>query len=220
MHLFIVEGQPVEAEFRRKFGATHTYDFCPAGAPDLLTRLGAADVAFDLRDWPELHYEQPRQPLFYNTTTRSLAQLFHGEAPPFGPVFGFCGLPTFVDVPVWEVSTYGAADGLYLSEACALLGTEYQVVQDRVGLLTPRVVCLSINEACYALQEGVASAPAINLLLLGSGSGLLTRANTIGLSRVYETLECVYQDTHEPRYIPSALLKRMHLRGELFEVGG
>ncbi|UOQ75442.1 hypothetical protein MUN84_12030 [Hymenobacter sp. 5516J-16] len=88
MHLFIVEGQQVEAEFRRKFGAAPTYDFCPAGAPDLLTRLGAADVAFDLRDWPELHYEQPRQPLFYNTTTRSLAQLFHGEALPFGPCSG------------------------------------------------------------------------------------------------------------------------------------
>lgn len=218
MHLLIVEGQPVEAEFRRKFGVAHTYDFCPASAPDLLTRLGAADVAFDLRDWPELHYEQPRQPLFYSTTTRSLAQLFHGETPPFGPVFGFCGLPTFVDVPVWEISTFRSTDLPHLAEACALLGTEYQEVQDRVGLLTPRLVCLSINEACYALQEGVASAPAVDFLLSGSGGGLLRRANVMGLSRIYKTLECVYQDAHEPRYAPSALLKRMHLRGELFEV--
>ncbi|GAB3301521.1 3-hydroxyacyl-CoA dehydrogenase family protein [Hymenobacter tenuis] len=217
MHLFIVEGQHLEQEFRRKFGPGHTYDFCLASAPDLLTRLGAADVAFDLREWPELHYEQPRQPLFYSTTSHSLAELFHNEAPPFGPVFGFSGLPTLVNRPIMEVAWYRAEDATQLATVCASLGTRYCVVQDRVALLLPRVVCQSINEACFALQEGVASAQEIDLMLqAGSPYGPCTWANYIGISRVYQTLERVYQDTHEQRYKPCSLLKRMHLRGETF----
>ncbi|UYZ62199.1 3-hydroxyacyl-CoA dehydrogenase family protein [Hymenobacter weizhouensis] len=221
MHLFIVEGLPVEAELRRKFGPAHTYDFCPAAAPDLHARLGAADVAFDLRSWPELHYEQLRQPVFYDTTARSLAQLFHEEKPPLGPVFGFCGLPTLIDRRLLETSLLYAADADKLAEVCAALGTEFRTVQDRVGLVTPRIICMIINEACYTLQEGTASVRDIDLgMKLGTNypHGPFEWANAIGLARVYETLECLYQDTHEERYKVCPLLKTMYLRGQQFEV--
>ncbi|QIX61509.1 3-hydroxyacyl-CoA dehydrogenase [Hymenobacter sp. BT18] len=221
MHLFIVEGGHVEEELRRKFGPAHTYDFCPAAAPDLLTRLGAADVAFDLRDWPELHYEQPRQPLFYNTVAHSLTQLFQGEAPPLGPVFGFCGLPTLIDRRLLEVALLRPDDAEMLAEVCAALGSDYRVVQDRVGLVTPRVICMIINEACFTLQEGTASVKDIDLgMKLGTNypQGPFAWANAIGISRVYEVLESLYLDTHEERYKVCPLLKTMHLRGETFDL--
>ncbi|SEU01524.1 3-hydroxyacyl-CoA dehydrogenase family protein [Hymenobacter actinosclerus] len=219
MHLFIVGGETVEAEFRRKFGEAHSYDFCLAEAPDLTARLAAADVLFDLRDWPELHYEQPRQPLFYDTTARSLAQLFHDEEPPFGPVFGLCALPTLLDRPLLEVTLHNAADETALATLCASLGTDYRLVADRVGLVTPRIVCMIINEACYTLQEGTASVQDIDLgMKLGTNypRGPFEWANAIGVARVYETLECLYQDTHEERYKVCPLLKTMYLRGESF----
>lgn len=217
MHLFIVEGQAVAPELQAKFGPAHSYDFCPATAPDLLTRLGAADVAFDLREWPELHYEQPRQPLFYDTSAQSLAQLFHGEAPPFGPVFGFSALPTLLNRPNLEVACYRAPDAAELAILCQQLGTAFRLVPDRVGLFTPRLLCLSINEVCWALQEGVASAATLDALSgPEEGRGLLTWANQIGPSRVYKVLEALYQDTHEARYRPCPLLKTLHLRGEQF----
>ncbi len=219
MHLLIVGGETVEAELRRKFGDTHSYDFCPAVAPDLTARLAAADVAFDLRDWPELHYEQPRQPLFYDTTARSLAQVFEGEEPPLGPVFGFCGLPTLIDRPLLEVTLHNPTTADELATLCARLGTDYRLVQDRVGLVTPRVLCMIINEACYTLQEGTASMQDIDLgMKLGTNypHGPFEWANAIGVARVYETLECLYQDTHEERYKVCPLLKTMYLRGESF----
>ncbi|MBO0359763.1 3-hydroxyacyl-CoA dehydrogenase [Hymenobacter sp. BT186] len=157
MHLLIVEGAHVETELRRKFGPAHTYDFCAATAPDLRLRLGAADVAFDLRTWPELHYEQPRQPLFYDVTCTSLAALFHNEAPPLGPVFGIAAWPTLLEREVLEVSLNRSEDATALATLCAALGTAYGVVPDRTGLVTPRLLCVLINEACYALQEGNAA---------------------------------------------------------------
>ncbi|UOQ66337.1 3-hydroxyacyl-CoA dehydrogenase family protein [Hymenobacter volaticus] len=221
MHLLIVEGTHIEAELRRKFGTSHTYDFCPAAAPDLRTRLSAADVGFDLRPWPELHYEQPRQPLFYDTSRASLAALFHKEEPPFGPVFGVCAFPTLLDREVLETSLYRLEDAALLASTCATLGTAYCAVQDQVGLVTPRMVCVLINEACYALQEGSTSVQSLNITLqLGPAHprGPFEWANQIGVARVFETLEALWQDTHEERYKACALLKTMYLRGSQFEL--
>ncbi|TGD78021.1 3-hydroxyacyl-CoA dehydrogenase family protein [Hymenobacter wooponensis] len=221
MHLFIVGGEAVEAELRAKFGLGHTYDFCEASAPDLLTRLGAADVGFDLREWPELHYEQPRQPLFYGTCTKSLAQLFHKEAPPFGAVFGLCALPTMLNREHLEVSLFRPEDAAQLAQLCAKLGTRFCLVPDRVGLLSPRLVCVFINEACYLLQTGAASVADIEQtmkLRLGTELGPFAWANSIGLGHVYQTLEALYYDTHEGRYKPCSLLKAMFLQGQHFNL--
>ncbi|MCC2545776.1 3-hydroxyacyl-CoA dehydrogenase [Hymenobacter sp. BT175] len=219
MHLFIVEGDHIKAELRRKFGDAHTYDFCPAGAPDLTVRLGAADVAFDLRPWPELHYERPRQPLFYDTSRRSLAQLLSNEEPPLGPVFGLCVLPTLLDRSLLEISLHNPADAPELASLCAALGSDYRVVADRVGLVTPRVIGMIINEACFTLQEGTASIRDIDLgMQLGTNypRGPFAWANAIGVARVYETLAAVYEDTRDERYKVCPLLKTMYLRGEPF----
>lgn len=221
MHLFVVGGEVVEAELRAKFGLGHSYDFCPADAPDLLTRLGAADVGFDLREWPELHYEQPRQPLFYAIGAQSLAQLFHNEAPPFGPVFGLCAFPTLLHRAFLEVSLYRTEEASILAETCLALGTEFVTIPDRVGLLSPRLACVFINEACAALQTGVASLPAIELTMqawMGTSAGPFAWANAIGLGQIVRTLEALYLETHEDRYKPCSLLKQEYLRGRLFEL--
>jgi len=221
MHLFIVGGAALEAEFRQKFGPAHTYDFCADDADDLLARLAAADTAFDLRPYPELHYEQPRQPLFYDTSHRSLIQLFHGESAPFGPVFGFCGLPTLINRPLLEVSLHDEADAEKLQEICGALGTDYRVVEDRVGLVTPRVVCMIINEACYTVQEGTATMQDVDLgMKLGTNypRGPFAWANAIGVERVHTVLEALWDDTHDERYKICPLLKRQALKGQPFAV--
>jgi 3-hydroxybutyryl-CoA dehydrogenase len=219
MHLFIVEGHHVEAELRRKFGTQHTYDFCSATDADLRARLAAADIAFDLRPWPELHYEQPRQPLFYDTTCQSLAHIFQNEKPPFGPVFGLCLMPTLIDRKYLEISYQHKDHSAFLTDICQKLGTEYRIVEDRVGLVTPRVICMIINEACYTLQEGTASIRDIDLgMKLGTNypHGPFEWANAIGINRVYETLEALHQDTREERYKVCPLLKTMYLKGDSF----
>lgn len=221
MHLFIVGGETVEAEFRQKFGPAPTYDFCPVAAPDLRVRLGAATHAFDLRSHPELHYEQPAQPLFYNTTQQSLTDIFSGEAPPTGQVFGLCALPTLLNRPLLEVSCYDPADSDDLASICLAFGTDHRLVDDRVGLVTPRVICQIINEACFTVQEGTASMADVDLAMrLGTNypRGPFAWANAIGVERVYAVLEALWDDTHDERYKVCPLLKRQALRGEPFIV--
>ena len=135
-------------------------------------------------------------------------------------MFGFCGLPTLLNRPLLEVSLYDEADRARLAETCAALGTDFRVVQDRVGLVTPRVICLIINEACYTLQEGTASIPDIDLSMkLGTGypRGPFEWANAIGVPRVYAVLDALWQDTHDERYKICPLLKRQALRGDPFQ---
>jgi 3-hydroxybutyryl-CoA dehydrogenase len=76
-----------------------------------------------------------------------------------------------------------------------------------------------INEACYTLQEGTASIQDIDKsMMLGTSypRGPFEWANLIGVSRVYEGLEALWQDTHEERYKVCPLLKTMYLRSESF----
>ncbi|WP_234996911.1 3-hydroxyacyl-CoA dehydrogenase family protein [Hymenobacter roseosalivarius] len=123
--------------------------------------------------------------------------------------------------PLLEVSSPNPENAPQLAETCAALGTDYRVVQDRVGLVTPRVICMIINEACYTLQEGTASIQDIDKSMkLGTRypRGPFEWANLIGVSRVYEVLKALWEDTHEERYKVCPLLKSMYLRGEQFQL--
>ncbi|WP_375419118.1 3-hydroxyacyl-CoA dehydrogenase family protein [uncultured Hymenobacter sp.] len=137
----------------------------------------------------------------------------------FASIFGFCGLPTLLNRPLLEVSLYHEANRAKLAETCAALGTDYRVVEDRVGLVTPRVICMIVNEACYTLQEGTASIQDIDLAMkLGTGypRGPFEWANAIGVARVHAVLEAMWHDTHDEQYKICPLLKRQALRGEPF----
>jgi 3-hydroxybutyryl-CoA dehydrogenase len=99
------------------------------------------------------------------------------------------------------------------------LGTEYLLVEDRVGLVTPRIVCMIINEACYTLQEGTATVRDIDLgMKLGTNYplGPFEWANKIGAKNVYETLQAVYEDTKDERYKICPLLKTRYMKNEAF----
>src|SRR5579871_6467518 len=64
-------------------------------------------------------------------------------------LFGFCGLPTFLTRPVFEVSSTGSSLDL-LQNTCEKLATPFAIVKDQVGLVTARVICMIINEAYFA----------------------------------------------------------------------
>jgi 3-hydroxybutyryl-CoA dehydrogenase len=88
-------------------------------------------------------------------------------------------------------------------------------VNSRVGLITPRVVCMIINEAFYTVQEGTATEGDIDQAMkLGTNypMGPFEWCDKIGLADVYETLEALYQDTHDERYKICSLLKQRYLR--------
>ena len=97
----------------------------------------------------------------------------------------------------------------------------FEKVATRVGLVTPRVISMIINEACYTVQEGTAGMKDIDLAMkLGTNYpfGPFEWANRIGIENVYACLEAIYLDTQEERYKICPLLKSHYLRQEAFPI--
>ena len=225
----------MEAEFRAKFGSEHEYTFLSSVFDEAHTErdfnlvydeftsafklaLQTATVLFFYSFDGYFDFEKKaEQTVFFESSVRSITDL--GKEAPL--TFGFCGLPTLLNRPLLEVSLLNPENAPQLAEICAALGTDYRVVQNRVGMVTPRVICMLINEACYTLQEGTASIQDIDKSMkLGTSypRGPFEWANLIGVSRVYKVLEALWEDTHEERYKVCPLLKTMHLRGESFQL--
>jgi len=235
MHILVIDGSHVEAEFRAKFGPAHQYSFLN---PDLAfeergkevdqqiqSAASAADVAFcfhPLTSQVASFLGNDKLPIFEEIIHLSLTEMLSYEAGfPAGLRFGFCGLPTLFNRSLLEVSLYHEADREKLAETCAALGTDYRVVADRVGLVTPRVICQIINEACFTVQEGTATMQDVDLgMKLGTNypHGPFAWANAIGVARVHAVLKAMWDDTHDERYKVCPLLKRQALRGEPFAV--
>lgn len=86
---------------------------------------------------------------------------------------------------------------------------------DRVGMVTPRVMAMIVNEAYYTVQEGTASKADIDLgMQLGTNypGGPFAWSEKWGLGEVYHLLEAMWLDTREERYKICPLLKTEYLR--------
>ena len=232
MHILVIDGHHVEAEFRAKFGPGHEYSFFSSHyadraeqdhiAPQIRNAAEMADVAFCCGSAQSyLFFIGLSIPVFVEASCNSLFEnlLYEHKVVPNAPLFGFCGLPTLINRPLLEVSLWNENNREKLAETCAALGTDYRVVADRVGLVTPRVICQIINEACFTVQEGTATMADVDLgMKLGTSypRGPFAWANAIGVERVYAVLEALWHDTHDERYKVCPLLKRQALRGEPF----
>ncbi|MEX2231882.1 MAG: 3-hydroxyacyl-CoA dehydrogenase family protein [Cyclobacteriaceae bacterium] len=153
--------------------------------------------------------------VFLNTCNISLSELSHNVNDPLQcTVFGFNGLPTMFNRQFLEVSVSRPDDKAPLKKICAELNTGYLLVEDRIGLVTPRVICMIINEAYFTVQDGTASRQDIDLAMkLGTNYpfGPFEWCQRIGLKNVYKLLEAIYKDTNDERYKISALMKKEYL---------
>jgi 3-hydroxybutyryl-CoA dehydrogenase len=134
-------------------------------------------------------------------------------------LIGINALPSFLQRPLGEVSLLNDTDKGIATSLFQKFNWEVKMVQDRVGMVTPRIIFMIINEACYTLQEGTASMADIDTSMkLGTNYpfGPFEWANKIGVKHVYETLEALYQDTHDERYKVCPLLKTKYLKSEEF----
>lgn len=133
---------------------------------------------------------------------------------------GIGALPTFTGKDLVEVAPtiHSPKETLEVVQTFfASLGTRIEVVQDRVGMVLPRIVCQIINEAAFALQEDVASPADIDTAMkLGVNypSGPIELADKIGFRHVYAVLTALERDLREDRYRVAPLLKQMAESGE------
>jgi len=158
--------------------------------------------------------------VFASTVKIQLAAVAHQFGKPIScRLFGMNCLPTFIDRNVVELSCYNSKKLSDLEKVCTDLGWAYRTVEDRVGMVTPRIIFMIINEACFTLQEGTATIEDIDTAMkLGTNYpfGPFEWADKIGIEPIYETLLAVYEDTHDTRYKICPLLKTKYLQQESF----
>ncbi len=128
---------------------------------------------------------------------------------------GLNTLPSFLNRRLWEMSFLKEEDATLFAEKLADIGVEIKAVKDRVGMVTPRIILMIINEAFYTVQEGTAQKMDIDQAMkLGTNypNGPFEWANKIGIAHVYRTLEALHEDTQDPRYKICPLLKTEYLQ--------
>ena len=103
------------------------------------------------------------------------------------------------------------------------LGKEPWEAADYPGFVANRILAPMLNEAFFALMEGVASREAIDeVMKLGMGHpmGPLALADFIGLDVCLNILEVLQEELGDPKYRPCPLLRKMVAAGDLGRKSG
>lgn len=130
-------------------------------------------------------------------------------------IAGINALPGFLNRDLIEVCAVDETGKNKMIQLAEFLNWDLRFVESRTGMVTPRVVCMIINEAYYTVQEGTADREDIDLgMKLGTAypKGPFEWCEQIGLKNVYETLDALWQDTRDERYKICPLLKTEYLR--------
>lgn len=92
------------------------------------------------------------------------------------------------------------------------------IVNDSPGFVSNRVLMLTINEAILLVQEGVAQAKDIDKVFRNCFEhkmGPLATADMIGLDTILKSIEVLYDNFNNAKYLPCSLLKEMVAAGHL-----
>ncbi|MBZ5496881.1 MAG: 3-hydroxybutyryl-CoA dehydrogenase [Acidobacteriia bacterium] len=156
----------------------------------------------------------PEAILATNTSSISITKLAASTRRPDR----FIGMHFMNPVPIMKLLE--VIRGLETSDAtcrkildlAVVLGKTAVEVQDYPGFVANRVLLPMINEAVYALMEGVGSREAIDTVMklgMNHPMGPLTLADFIGLDVCLDILRVMHDGLGDPKYRPCPLLVKM-----------
>ena len=136
----------------------------------------------------------------------------------------FVGMHFFNPVPVMAlvelIRGLQTSDATHAAAMCFALtiGKTPITAKNSPGCAVNRILCPVINEAIFALQEGLASADDIDTgMRLGCNHpiGPLALADMIGLGTMLAVMQVFHEGFNDPKYRPAPLLKEMVAAGRL-----
>ncbi len=148
-----------------------------------------------------------------NTSSISITELATASRPD-----RFIGMHFMNPVPLMKlveiIRGYSTSDSTFnsikeLSQKIEKVPVE---VHDYPGFISNRILMPMINEAIYALMEGVAKAEDIDIVMklgMNHPMGPLTLADFIGLDICLAIMEVLYSGFNDSKYRPCPLLKKM-----------
>jgi 3-hydroxybutyryl-CoA dehydrogenase len=165
--------------------------------------------------------EEPEAPLQGGPQAICCAAGSLAALDPGGGAVGFHVLPPFSETKLVELTKGPDTAGSAAAAAerfFTTLGKHTAWVEDAPGLVLGRIVCQVINEAAFAIGEGVGRAEDVDAGMvhgLNYPRGPLEWADRIGLDHVLSVLDGLFDERREPRYRAAPLLRRLAWSGRL-----
>jgi 3-hydroxybutyryl-CoA dehydrogenase len=168
---------------------------------------------------------RPDAILASNTSSLPITQLAAAVAQPER----FIGMHFMNPVPLMQlvevIRGLKTSDEVHAAvmELARRLGKMPVTVNDAAGFVSNRILLPMINEAFFALQEGVASAEDIDTVMklgMNHPMGPLTLADFIGLDTCLSIMEVLHAELGDDKYRPCPLLRKYVRAGALGRKSG
>ena len=152
-----------------------------------------------------------------NTSSLSITEMAMGLKHPVIGMHFFNPVPSMKLVEIIRGANTQQETFDYIYNLTKEIGKEPVEVAEAPGFVVNKILIPMINEGACLLETGVASAEDIDkAMMLGANHpmGPLTLGDFIGLDVCLAIMETLYNETGDPKYRPSLLMKKM-VRGGL-----
>lgn len=204
-----------DAQRDAALGIETALDMNPAQKADLVIEAATENPDLKLKIFAELDKLAPKDAILAtNTSSIPLTKIGAATKRPDKVI----GMHFFNPVPLMKLLEVvrGLATSDKTTQAAfdvgRKMGKEPVEAMDSPGFISNRILCPMINEAVFALHEGIGSVEAIDTVMklgMNHPMGPLALADLVGLDVVLFVMEVLHRDLGEDKYRPCPLLRKM-----------